>query len=90
MTAESITSAGAFRQVDALTGRVAEAEKQRDEWCQRCVDALRERNEARALYEELRLTYAERTSEYITALNERDQARNELAIARAVGSRQGW
>jgi chromosome segregation ATPase len=61
-TIPQVSIATAFRQVDQLTGQIAgleqettdllarltRAEKTRDEWCDRCIDALRERDRANA------------------------------------------
>jgi hypothetical protein len=76
MSAQPITAAPAFRQVDALTGRIAELERQHQVDEQRVTDAEAQRDE-----------WSTKCGE---AIAQRDQARDELATAKAVGSRRGW
>ena len=74
-----LTSASAFRQVDALTGRIAEVEQELDEWCHRCAAALHEVDELRTRNVDL--------GKWLDILvAERDRLRSELAIARALQS----
>lgn len=75
MTAEPAAIAPAFRSVDQLTGRIAELERQHEADRQQIAEAEQQRDE-----------WCRRCG---AAIAERDQARDELATARAVGSWSG-
>jgi chromosome segregation ATPase len=82
-TVPQVSIAGAYRQVDALTGQVAnldqttadladrltQAERARDDWCDRCLDALRERDRANAT-----IRYLSHELQQLKAAHERLQA----------------